>query len=69
MEHIVTVRIDADDPQDGHPYRGHLITAFRHDIVVAWWLGNPRITEVVRPCDCSEPTALTITARRLVGVS
>lgn len=70
MAHIVTVRIDADDPQDGHPYRDHIVTAFRHHVVVAWWLGSPRITEVVTPCPCGD-TEITVTASSspLVGVA
>ena len=68
--HMVTVSIDATDPQDGFVYRDWKVTASSHDFTVAWWLGEPVITEVIEPCRCGDPhVTVTTSSSPLVGVS
>lgn len=67
--HMVTVALEATDPQDGFAYRDWKVTAFTHDVTVAWWLGSPRITEVIIPCPCGAEVTVTASPSPLVGVS
>jgi hypothetical protein len=52
VTHSVLVRVHAVDPQDGREYHDYLVASSVHDITLAWWLGSPKITEVVTPCPC-----------------
>lgn len=68
-QHIVTVRVDAVDPQDGHVYTDYIVTAVSHHVVLAWWLGSPVITEVVSPCECGQDVTVAASPSPLVGVA
>lgn len=62
VDHFVAVKIDAVDPSDGYPYRDYVVSATSHDFTLAWWLGSPRVTQVISPCPCGRDD-ITVTAR------